>query len=243
MSEVLSRQEAVQLIEQAQAGDENAREELVRRNLALVKSIVRKFLGRGVEFDDLFQIGCMGLVKAIRNFDDAYGVQFSTYAVPMISGEIKRFLRDDGMVKVSRSLKETAARAAAAAEAISRRMGREATILEIAEAIDATPEDIVFAQEASRSCVSLHEPIFEEDGTMLIDRIGQQEHDDPEGMIDHILLKELIGKLEPKERQVIVMRYFQDQTQSEIARRLGVSQVQISRLESRILQKLRETAR
>ena len=240
MSAVLERSEAMHLILLAQQGDEKAQEVLVEKNLALVKSIVRKFLGRGVEFEDLFQIGCMGLVKAIRNFNAGYNVQFSTYAVPMIAGEIKRFLRDDGMVKVSRSLKELAAKAAAAEESLKCSLGRDPAISEVARAVGVSAEEVVFARDASRSCVSLNEPAYEEEGAALIDRIPGEEETGK--VIDRILLRELLQQLEPRERQIIFLRYFKDQTQSQIAAQLGVSQVQISRLESRILKKMRQQA-
>lgn len=240
MSAVLSREEAARLLALAQQGDEDAQAELVEKNLALVKSIVRKFLGRGAEFEDLYQIGCVGLVKAIRNFNSGYGVQFSTYAVPMIAGEIKRFLRDDGLVKVSRPLKELAARAAAAEETLRRTLGREPTIGEVAKAAGAPPEEVVFARDAARGCVSLSEPLYEEEGASLIDRIPAKE--ETGAVIDRLLLQELLSELEPRERQIILLRYFKDQTQSQIAAVLGVSQVQVSRLESRILQKMRRRA-
>lgn len=236
---LLPHEETLRLIALAQEGDEDAQETLVRCNVALVKSIVKKFLGRGVEYDDLFQIGSLGLMKAIRNFSDEYNVRFSTYAVPMIAGEIRRFLRDDGIVKVSRSLKETAGKAAAAAEMLQRQLGREATVQEIAQAVGVEAEEIVMAQDAARACISLHEPVFEDNGASLLDRVMEPQSDN-EAIFDRILIKELIGSLEPRERQIITLRYFQDKTQSEIAGLLGVSQVQISRLESKIIKKLRE---
>jgi RNA polymerase sporulation-specific sigma factor len=241
MNDLLEHSETLRLIRLAQQGDRQAQDQLVECNVALVKSIVRKFLGRGVEYDDLFQIGCLGLVKSIRNFDTGYDVRFSTYAVPMIAGEIKRFLRDDGMVKVSRSLKEAAARAAQAQEQLSRTLGREATVQEIAQAAGMSCEDLVQALEASKACLSLQEPVFEDEGAQLLDRISLQ--DNPaEHLIDRLLLKELLGMLEPRERQIVVLRYFQDKTQSEIARLLGVSQVQVSRLENKIIRKMKEAA-
>lgn len=240
MSAPLEHQEALRLIALSQQGDEEAQEILVCSNAALVKSIVKKFLGRGVEYEDLYQIGCVGMVKAIRNFRGEYGVKFSTYAVPMIAGEIKRFLRDDGMVKVSRSLKETAAKAAAAAEYLKRTLGREPQIQEIALHLGIEAEEIVFAQDASKACISLHEPVYEEDGMLLIDKVAEQEAQDSDGLVDRIFLKELLRSLEPRERQIIMLRYFQDRTQSEIAKMLGVSQVQVSRLEGKIIKKMRE---
>lgn len=240
MSALLSQEDAERLIALAHEGDAEAQELLVKSNIALVKSIVGKFTGRGAEFEDLYQVGCMGLVKAINHFDSAYGVRFSTYAVPMIAGEIKRYLRDDGAVKVSRSLKELAARAAAAAETLKSQLNREPTVEEVAAAVGESAEDVAVAREASRACVSLHEPVFEDDGALLIDHIAGGEKE--EELIDRMLLKELLSTLEPRERQIIFLRYFRDETQSEIAKRLGVSQVQVSRLESRIIKKLREKA-
>lgn len=228
------------LIQRAQAGDEEAQEQLVVCNAPLVRSIVRKYTGRGAEYEDLYQIGCLGLVKAIRNFNMEYNVRFSTYAVPMIAGEIKRFLRDDGMIKVSRSLKELAARAAVVQTEISARIGREPGVAEIAEAMGESPEDIAMALEAARPHMSIYEPAFGEDSDpQVIDRMAG-ETDGEEQALNRVLLKELLGTLDARERRIILLRYFSDKTQSEIAAMLGVSQVQISRLESRILQKLRE---
>lgn len=239
----LPHEEVLSLIAAAQQQDAHAMEQLVTHNTALVKSIVKKFLGRGIEFDDLYQIGCLGLVKAITNYEAGFGVRFSTYAVPMIAGEIKRFLRDDGMVKVSRSLKELAAKAAAAQERLRRSLGRDPGIAELAQALSTAPEDVAMALEAARPHVSLFEPLYDEhsDAT-LMDQMQKESAPDIQ-MVDRILLKDLLSTLEARERQLIILRYFQDKTQSEIARLLGVSQVQISRLENRILQKLRLAAR
>lgn len=240
----LPHEEVLALIRRAQVRDEAAMESLVRHNTALVKSIVKKYLGRGVEFDDLFQIGCLGLVKAIRNYDEQFNVRFSTYAVPMIAGEIKRFLRDDGMIKVSRSIKELATKAVAAQERLRRTLGGDPGILELAKEVDAEPEDIAVALEAVRPHVSLYEHVYD-DGSeaTLLDRMQLTDGSEDTGVVDKILLKELLGQLEARERQLIVLRYFQDKTQSEIARLMGVSQVQISRLENRIISKLRDASR
>ncbi|MEL7601985.1 MAG: SigB/SigF/SigG family RNA polymerase sigma factor [Bacillota bacterium] len=240
----LPHEEVLALIRRAQAGEEAAMEGLVKHNTALVKSIVKKYLGRGVEFDDLFQIGCLGLVKAIQNYDEQFNVRFSTYAVPMIAGEIKRFLRDDGMIKVSRSIKELATKAVAAQERLRRTLGGDPGILELAKEVDAEPEDIAVALEAVRPHVSLYEHVYDDgsDATLL-DRMQMTDGAEDTGVVDKILLKELLGQLEARERQLIVLRYFQDKTQSEIARLMGVSQVQISRLENRIISKLRDATR
>ncbi len=238
----LSHDQTLELIAMAQMGDDAAQEALIVNNAALVKSIVKKFTNRGTEYDDLYQIGCLGLVKAIRNFDSAYNVRFSTYAVPMIAGEIKRFLRDDGMIKVSRSLKEVAARAAAAQERLARELGRDAGIAEIAKCIEEEVETVVMAMEAVRPHASIYEPAFGDDSdALLIDRVSGQDTEANDA-INRVLLKELLHSLDPRERQIIMLRYFSDKTQGEIAKTLGVSQVQVSRLENRILLKLRERA-
>lgn len=238
MSTPLTHEQVTALLQRSKAGDAEATEILVKNNVALVKSVTRKFMGRGVEFDDLFQVGCVGLVKAIHNFNTEFGVRFSTYAVPMIAGELRRYLRDDGAIKVSRSLKELAARAAAAEEKLKYAQGREPTIDELARELGESAEDIVFAKEAARACVSLHEHRYDDDGALLIDSVPDPHKEDD--VIDRMLLRELLTSLDPRERQIIFLRYFKDETQSEIAKKLGVSQVQVSRLESRILKKMRE---
>ena len=228
----LKHEEALRLLALAKEGDESAQELLVKRNIALVKSIIKKYLNRGVDYDDLFQIGCLGLVKAIKNYDPAYQVRFSTYAVPMIAGEVKRYLRDDGMVKVSRSLKELAIKVAAAQEKLNLRFGREG----------ADPGDIVMALEASRPHASIYDPVYGDDSdACVMDKLVSDE-DCESGIVNRILLKELLSQLDPRERQLIMMRYFMNKTQSDTAKELGVSQVQVSRLESKILKKLRDVA-
>lgn len=238
----LPHSETLELLRRARNDDAEAEERLVLTNTALVKSIVKKYLGRGVEYEDLLQIGSVGLLKAIKNYDESYNVRFSTYAVPMIAGEIKRFLRDDGMIKVSRSLKELSTKAAAAQELLNRKLGRDPCIREIAAEIGAEPEEVSMALEAARPCQSIDEPVFDDGSeTSLLDRISEKKTDESI-VLNRILLKELLAYLEPRERQLIILRYFQDKTQGEIARLMGVSQVQISRLESRILKKLREAS-
>lgn len=237
---LLSHEESIRLIKLAQAGDANAQETLVLRNTALVKSIVKKFLNRGVEFDDLMQIGSLGLIKAIKGYDISFNVRFSTYAVPMIAGEIKRFLRDDGIIKVSRSLREKSFEIFGVKERLKLELKREPTIEELARRMNMSPEDVVFAMEAVRSPVSIFEPAFDDENskTLLIDTMS--EHDD-NAIIDSILLKEMIQKLSPKERQLIMLRFFSDKTQMEIAEVLGVSQVQVSRLITKTLSKLKKS--
>ena len=236
---LLTHKECLKLISKAQKGDKEAKETLVIKNTALVKSIVKRFLNRGVEFDDLLQIGSLGLVKAIQGYDRRFKVQFSTYAVPMIAGEIKRFLRDDGIIKVSRSLREKSFEIFSTKERMKKLLKREPTINEIADELEMSAEDIVFAMDAVRSPVSIYEPAFDDENskTLLIDTMpcGSDEE-----FIDKILLKELIGSLEPKERQLILLRYYSDKTQVEIAKILGVSQVQVSRLISKTIDKLKK---
>lgn len=238
----LTYEHTMELIPLAKGGDVEAMEELVRCNMALVRSIVKKYVNRGVEYDDLYQIGSMGLVKAVKNFDPAYNVRFSTYAVPMIAGEIKRYLRDDGMIKVSRSLKELAGKAAAAQVELSSRLGRDPGIQELAEYMGENPEDISMAMDASRPHISIYEPVYGDEGDALVmDKLtGSSDGDDD--ALDRIMLQQLMSILEPREQKIIMLRYFRDKTQSEIAASMGISQVQVSRLESRIMKKLRERA-
>jgi len=238
----LTYERTMELIPLAKDGDVEAMDELVRCNMALVRSIVKKYVNRGVEYDDLYQIGSMGLVKAVKNFDPAYNVRFSTYAVPMIAGEIKRYLRDDGMIKVSRSLKELAGKAAAAQVELSSRLGRDPGIQELAEYMGENPEEISMAMDASRPHISIYEPVYGDEGDALVmDKLtGSSDGDDD--ALDRIMLQQLMSILEPREQKIIMLRYFRDKTQSEIAASMGISQVQVSRLESRIMKKLRERA-
>ena len=233
--------ETIRLIKMAHEGDKEARETLVLDNVGLVWSIVRRFAGRGCEMEDLFQIGSIGLLKAIDKFDLAYDVRFSTYAVPMIAGEIKRFLRDDGMIKVSRSLKEMAVRVGAAREQMTGRLGREPTVGEIAGELGVSREEVAASIEANAEVESIYRPAQagEENGVYLMDRLaGEQE--DQERVLNNMVLKELLGELGEKEREVIVRRYFLNQTQTQIAGILGISQVQVSRLEKKILKQMKE---
>ena len=227
-----------ELIERAHGGDKEAREKLIVENMGLIWSIVRRFAGRGYEQEDLFQIGSIGLIKAVDKFDTSYDVQFSTYAVPMIAGEIKRFLRDDGMIKVSRSMKEIAYKAYLAREQLERKLKREPALSEIAAEIGVTSEELAQAIDASAEIESLHKVIYQGDGSdiSLMDKLPQQ-GDPCEELMNHMLLEEMLAKLDKKERQLIYMRYYQDKTQTEIAKVMGVSQVQVSRLEKKILKK------
>ena len=221
-------------------GDEIAKQRLVEANLRLVVSIAKRYVGRGMLFLDLIQEGNLGLIKAVDKFDTSFDVQFSTYAVPMISGEIKRFLRDDGMIKVSRSMKETAYKAYIAREKMEEKLKREPTLTEIAAEIGVTSEELAQAFDASAQIESLHKVIYQGDGSdiSLMDKLPCE--DDPcEDMMNRMVLEEMLSKLDKKERQLIYMRYYQDKTQTEIAGILGVSQVQVSRLEKKILKKMK----
>lgn len=231
--------EVKRLIALSQAGDALSRETLVNCNIRLVWSVVQRFLNRGYEPEDLFQIGCIGLLKSVDKFDLSYDVKFSTYAVPMIIGEIQRFLRDDGTVKVSRSLKELANKVRKKKDELSKKLGRLPTIGEVAEELGITSEEVVFAQEANKPPTSIHETVFENDGDpiTLMDQIADEGQ---ERWFDKLALNEAINTLNERERLIVYLRYFRDQTQSEVANRLGISQVQVSRLEKKILQVIKE---
>ncbi len=234
-------EDTIVLLERSHKGDKEAREELVEKNLGLVHHIVRRFAGRGYDMEDLFQIGSIGLLKAIDKFDLQYDVKFSTYAVPMIAGEIKRFLRDDGMIKMSRSLKETAMKARVAQEKLSHEKGREATLEEISKEIGMEMSDVVMALDANVEVESLYKTIYQGYGgdIYLMDKL-KEERDGNEGVMNRMVIEGLLKNLDEKEREIIILRYFQDKTQSEIALALGISQVQVSRLEKRILRQMRE---
>lgn len=234
-------EETTVLIARSQAGDKEAREVLIEKNLGLVHHIVRRFLGRGYDMEDLFQIGSIGLMKAIDKFDLSFDVKFSTYAVPMISGEIKRFLRDDGMVKVSRSLKESGFRIKQASEKILYEKGREATLEEISKETGLSREDIVMAMEANVEVESIYKSVYQADGNeiYLVDRLPEKK-DANEKLLNHMLLEQLMEELDEEERVLITLRYFQDKTQVEVAKKLGISQVQVSRMEKKILVRMRE---
>lgn len=229
------------LIQKSHEGDKEARARLVEENTGLVWCVVKRFYNRGVEMEDLFQIGTIGLLKAIDKFDLNYDVKFSTYAVPMIAGEIKRFLRDDGMIKVSRSLKELSYKAYLCREKLQERFGREPSVTELAGELGVEPEELIAALDASSEVESLHKPIYQSDGqeVSLMDRLPWRAEPEEE-VLDHLLLKELLGGLEKEERQLIYLRYFADRTQAQAGKELGISQVQVSRLEKKILKSMRE---
>ncbi len=245
------------LIARSQAGERNAREVLIENNLGLVRHIVKRFAGRGHELEDLFQIGVIGLIKAIDKFDLTLGLKFSTYAVPMITGEIKRFLRDDGPVKVSRTIKENALKVRLARQRLQASEGREPTVQEIAGETGLAMEDVVLAMEASTEVESIYAAVYQDDGSevYLVDKVVRGgsgslgssavggcdgEDAEKEKLLNHMLLAQLLDTLEPRDRDLICMRYFRNMTQTEIASSLGVSQVQVSRMEKKILRSLRE---
>lgn len=228
------------LIGRAHQGDKVARDTLFGENTGLIYSVARRFTGRGVELEDLIQIGSIGLLKAVDKFDLAFDVKFSTYAVPMIAGEIKRFLRDDGMIKISRSIKENQYKIYRMKETLELRFGREPTVQELSDALHMQADDLVLAMESSTEVESLYRTIYQGEGTelQLLDKIPERENRH-EKMLDKILVEELLNSLGAEEKQLIQMRYFCDMTQTEVASRLGVSQVQVSRMEKRILTRLR----
>lgn len=231
----------IELIKRAKEGDQNARNQVASENLGLVWSVVRRFSGRGYDLEDLYQIGCIGLLKCIDKFELSYDVKFSTYAVPMIMGEIKRFLRDDGMVKVSRSLKETAYKVYVTRERMVNEMGMEPTLEELASCLEIDKEDIVVAMEASSEVESIYKTIYQNDGNSiyLIDKLVSVE-DESQKAVNQLALEELMSDLDEKEKMIITMRYFEDKTQTEIAKIVGISQVQVSRIEKKVLLKMRE---
>lgn len=233
--------DTMKLIRMAHDGDKEARESLVMNNVGLVWSIVRHFSGRGYDLEDLFQIGSIGLLKAIDKFNLDFDVKFSTYAVPMITGEIKRFLRDDGMIKVSRSIKELGMRVRSARERMSFELGREPNLEELAEAVGATREEVAASMEAAADVESIYKTVGngEDQNLCLLDKI-QDEDEAEERLMNRMVLKELLLKLPDKDREIIIRRYFDNQTQSQIAADLNISQVQVSRLEKKILRQMRE---
>ena len=259
--------DVMELLAEAHAGNMEARNQLVENNIGLVWNIVKRYTGRGYDQEDIFQIGCIGLIKAIDHFDMSYQVKFSTYAVPMINGEIKRFLRDDGMIKVSRTIKENGFKVKRAAESLSQKLGRNATIDVFASATELTAEEIVLAMEAGSEVDSIYRTIYQSEGKdiSMVDQIvrasdgvigyagtssaesarlmnqGSASLDtEKEEVLNHMLLGQLLNELGEKERKLIEYRYFREMTQSQVARCLGISQVQVSRLEKKILRQMRE---
>lgn len=232
-----------QLLERVRSGDKSARDLLVNENLGLVHHIVKRFMGRGVETEDLFQIGSIGLLKAIEHFDFSFGVRFSTYAVPMIQGEIKRFLRDDGMIKVSRSIKENSYKIGKIINEYAQQKGTEPTIVELRQLTGLSEEDIVMALESANQVESIYKTINdnEKNEQFLVDKLAGGNNEE-EKILDNILLKELLNTLVGKEKQLLKARYFENKTQVQVALEMGISQVQVSRMEKKILMGLRKVA-
>ena len=237
---MLNEKSTIEYIRKAKLGETEAKEMLLSHNVSLVKCIVKRYLGKGVDYDDLFQIGCMGFLKAIGGFDESYGVKFSTYAVPMIAGEIKRFMRDDGSVKVSRSMKQTAKEMNAFVEAYTREKGVQPAVSEIAKQFHMDLAETVFVMGSSKMPLSLQSGTEYKDGNEreLIDTLPAQ--DNQEDWLDVMLLRGAINELPERDKKIIVLRYFRDMTQSEVAEQIGVSQVQVSRIENRIINEFRK---
>lgn len=237
---VLSEAEKSALIRAARAGDAQARQQMIRGNLRLVLSVVQKFSNRGENPDDLFQVGCIGLIKAIDNFDPALNVRFSTYGVPMIIGEIRRFLRDNNTVRVSRSIRDLAYHAMRAREELQKREGREPRVSEIAAQVGASPENVAMALESVVEPASLYEPIYSdgEDSLALMDQLHDATGE--ESWISDIMFRDTVKALSPRERRIIALRYLNGKTQMQVAREIGISQAQVSRLEKGALRQIKE---
>lgn len=235
---VLSNEEVREYILRSQQGDKEARDILVEKNVRLVWSVVQRFINRGYDPDDLFQIGSIGLIKSIDKFDLSYDVRFSTYAVPMIIGEIQRFIRDDGSIKVSRTMKELANKIRLKKEELMKQFNRPPTVHEIAHALSVSPEEVAQAEDAIRSPHSIHETVYENGGDpiTLLDQIANED----DNLFDKLSIQEAIQDLSERERLIVYLRYYKDQTQSEVAKRLGISQVQVSRLEKQILENMKQ---
>lgn len=238
---VLKQKEMHALLLKVKAGDASARDEFLRSNLRLVLSVIQRFVNRGEQMDDLFQVGCIGLIKALDNFDLSHGVKFSTYAVPMIIGEVRRHLRDNNTIRVSRSLRDTAYKALQARSQLMDELSREPTIQEIAKALELPEEDVVFALDAIQDPVSLYEPIYHDDGDAIyvMDQIGDQKVNDSM-WLNSIAISQGIGNLADREQRILTMRFFEGKTQMEVSREIGISQAQVSRLEKNALKHMQK---
>ena len=245
--------DAIEMINLAHQGDKDARDRLVTENVGLIWSIVRRFGNRNHDMEDLFQIGCIGMLKAIDKFDCSFDVKLSTYAVPMIAGEIKRFLRDDGMIKVSRTLKENGYKIRQVQERLSQELGRDATIEEIAKELEMTREDVVMTMDANADIESIYKTVYQSDGNeiYLMDKIGNKDKGvvanenllngdgEKEKLLNHLMVKQMLEELSERDREIIILRYYQDKTQTEVAKIMGISQVLVSRIEKKILLAMR----
>ncbi len=238
---VLSNERMMELFSLMDAGDESAREEFIQGNLRLVLSVIQRFNNRGEHIDDLFQVGCIGLIKAIDNFDVNQNVRFSTYAVPMIIGEIRRYLRDNNPIRVSRSLRDIAYKALQVRDQLINKNSQEPTIGEIAKELDLPREDVVFALDAIQDPISLFEPIYHDggDAIFVMDQISDEKHQD-KSWIEGIALKEALKKLNEREKLILTLRFFEGRTQMEVAEEIGISQAQVSRLEKTALKHMRK---
>ncbi len=236
---VLKEKEKIALLERMKQGDKTARSQLINGNLRLVLSVVQRFTNRGENLDDLFQVGCIGLIKAIDHFDTSQGVKFSTYAVPMVIGEIRRHLRDFSPVRVSRSLKDTAYKAMQAKEKLTAKLGREPTIMEISQEVELPKESVVLALESIVDPVSLYEPVFSEGGDTICAMAQVSDQGGERGWIEELAIKEALAKLSDREKRIIALRFFQGKTQVEVSEEIGISQAQVSRLEKAALSKVK----
>lgn len=236
---VLKESEKMDLLRRMHAGETSARNELVNGNLRLVLSVVQRFTNRGENLDDLFQIGCIGLIKAIDNFDVSQNVRFSTYAVPMIIGEIRRYLRDNNAVRVSRSIRDTAYHAMQAKERLVNRLQRDPSVEEIAEEMQLRKEEVVLALEAIVEPVSLHEPVYSDGGDTIYVMDQVSDNNDDAAWLDEITLRQSIKDLNQREKRILYLRFLQGKTQMEVAQEIGISQAQVSRLEKNALEQIR----
>lgn len=239
---VLKNEEMLELMKRMRQGDDRAREQLIEGNLRLVLSVIQKFVGRGENPDDLFQVGCIGLLKAVKNFDETKMVRFSTYGVPMIAGEIRRYLRDNSSIRVSRSVRDTAYRVLQCKEKMISERQKEPTMEEIAEKLEIPVEDVIFAMDAITAPVSLFEPVYSDGGDPLtvMDQVRDTKNTD-DHWLEQIDLREAVGKLSDREKRILALRFFDGKTQMEVASEVGISQAQVSRLEKNALGAIRKS--
>lgn len=237
---MLGHEETQQLLLQAKNDDEEAKQKLIIENSPLIKSIIKRYINKGIEYDDLFQLGAIGFIKAIKNFDSSFNVKFSTYAVPMIIGEIKRFMRDDGAIKVSRVIKTLNLNINKFIQTYQEKFFNKPSIEEIANEFKIDPQEVIFTMDSAKMPISIYTPLEEDSGKslLLIDRYAQENGNNE--LINNIILRDVIRSLDEREKKLIALRFFRDKTQSEIAEILNISQVQVSRLESKILEKLKQ---
>ena len=227
------------LIKNAKNGDKQAKEKLIQENAPLIKSLIKRYLNKGIEYDDLYQLGCLGFIKAISNYDESFNTKFSTYCVPMVIGEIKRFMRDDGAIKVSRAIKSQNIKINRYVEEFIKQNFRRPSLEEIAEEFKMDVNDVIFTMDSAKMPVSIYTPLEDDDrkSMYLLDKFAEDQSGE---MVNNLVLKDVLRKLSDRDKQIIILRFFRDKTQSEIAKTLGVSQVQVSRLENKIIAKLKE---